>query len=64
MIRQPPDPAQRMTGGASFLDRHLGEQGAVALHLTRLGLCGWPINAQGWFFIKLLCGCGLDADFR
>ena len=35
--RQFPDPPQRMAGRDPLLDRHVGELGAVALHLTRLG---------------------------
>jgi hypothetical protein len=34
LIRQFPDPPQRMTGRDPLLDRHVGEQGAAALPVT------------------------------
>jgi hypothetical protein len=34
LIRQFPDPPQRMTGRDPLLDRHVGEQGATALPVT------------------------------
>jgi len=34
LIRQLPDPPQRMAARDSFLDRHVGEQGATALPVS------------------------------
>ena len=55
LIRQPPDPPQRVTGRDPLLDRHVGEQGAAALPVDLAsGLGGCPIFPQDWFFSKLL----------
>ena len=56
LIRQPPDPPQRMTGRDPLLDRNVGEQGAAALPVTsHLGSgSSCHIFAEEWLLSKLL----------